>query len=491
MMSRKNAILFGVGIAFIFLAVRQIAAAQKGLEVINLHTSNPPVTIITPADAAPASRPTILIAHGFAGSAMLMRGFALTLAHAGYTTISWDFEGHGANPNPLVSSNESDVLLKDAEAALSSAAQIGLIDTQRVAILGHSMGSGVALSYGKAHPDTLATIAISPISQTVTPELPHNLLLMAGSLEPQFASNAENLLAMAGGQNADFSSGTARQLVIVPCVEHISILFSPTAHSTTRTWLDSTFGVQPGASNYIDRRIIWFGFGILGFIFLSIATVDTLPASSLEKVIAAPRFLRLFALIAGCLAASSLLWLVSLAGVRLSQMLGLLVGGYIIIWFGIAGVISLLILRPHFNKPSSIEILKGLAAFAALWLGVGMLGHFVWLPWLLIPARLWLWVPASIIMLPWFYAIGEVSKQANWSGRIGWWLYQVVVVIAGIFLAITMNPELGFFFLLLPLIPVILGIHMLAISSKHGNWAFALPGAMFLSWLLLAVFPLQ
>jgi hypothetical protein len=36
-----------------------------------------------------------------------------------------------------------------------------------------------------------------------------------------------------------------------------------------------------------------------------------------------------------------------------------------------------------------------------------------------------------------------------------------------------------------------LGLHMLAISSKHGSWAFALPGAMFLSWLLLAVFPLQ
>ncbi len=282
-MNRKNAILFGVGIAFIFLAVWQIAAAQKGLEVINLHTSNPPATIITPADAAPASRPTILIAHGFAGSAVLMRGFALTLAHAGYTTISWDFEGHGANPNPLVSSNESDVLLIDAEAALSSAAQTGLIDTQRVAILGHSMGSGVALSYGKAHPDTFATIAISPVNQTVTPDLPLNLLLMAVSLEPQFASNAEKLLAMAGGQNADFSSGAARQLVIVPGVEHISILFSPNAHSTARTWLDSTFGVQPGASNYTDRRIIWFGFGILGFILLSIATVDTLPASSHEK----------------------------------------------------------------------------------------------------------------------------------------------------------------------------------------------------------------
>ncbi len=125
-MKKKNLILLGVGLVFIFLSVWQIYAAQSGLKVISVHSSNPPVTIITPMDAAPASRPTILIAHGFAGSSVLMRGFALTLAHAGYTTVSWDFEGHGANPIPLVSSNESGQLLKDAETALSIAARTGL-----------------------------------------------------------------------------------------------------------------------------------------------------------------------------------------------------------------------------------------------------------------------------------------------------------------------------------------------------------------------------
>jgi hypothetical protein len=314
---------------------------------------------------------------------------------------------------------------------------------------------------------------------------------MAGSLEPQFASNAQNILSMAGGQNADFSSGAARQMVIVPDVEHISILFSPTAHSTARTWLNATFGAQPGATDYTDRRVIWFGFGILGFIFLSAATVNSFPAAAVDRGISSPRWRRFVSLIAGSIAATLLLWLVSLTGVKLNQLLGLLVGGYIIIWFGIAGVISLFIVRPHIYKPRRMEIITGLAAFAALWLGVGLLGHFVWLPWLLIPRRLVLWIPASIILLPWFYTVGEASKQANGLGRIGWWLYEVAAVIAGFYLAIPLNPELGFIFLLLPLIPLMLGLHMLAISSKHGSWAFAIPGAMFLSWLLLAVFPLQ
>jgi pimeloyl-ACP methyl ester carboxylesterase len=490
-MKKENSVILGVGLGMILISIWLLSGAQRGLKVINLPTSNPPVTIITPADAVPASRPTILIAHGFAGSSELMRGFALTLAHAGYTTVSWDFEGHGANPNPLSASNESGDLLKDAESALSYAASTGLVDTQHIAILGHSMGSGVALSFGSVHPDTYATIAISPVKQTVTPELPHNLLLMAGSLEPQFVTNAQQLFDMAEGPNGDFSSGAARELVIVPNVEHISILFSPAAHATARAWLDSTFGTQAGATNYSDHRIIWFGIGILGFAFVSLAAVNSLPNTSSDKKDTAPLWLRLVALIVGCLAATIILWLVSLNGVALSQILGILVGGYLLIWFGIAGVISLLILRPHLYTPGWVEISKGIIAFAALWLGVGLLGNFVWLPWLLIPSRLWLWIPGAVLLLPWFYAVGEAAKQSSIWGQIGWWLYEIFAVMAGLFLAIRFTPEIGFIFILLPLIPVIFGLHILTIRSRHGSWAFAISGAMFLSWLLLAVFPLQ
>jgi pimeloyl-ACP methyl ester carboxylesterase len=239
-----------------------------------------------------------------------MRGFALTLAHAGYTTVTWDFQGHGANPNPLISSSRSNELLQDAESALNAAQTTGLIDIQRLAILGHSMGSGVALSYGTAHSDTAATIAISPVKQTVTPDLPHNLLLMAGSLEPQF-----------------FNTGTARKLVIIPNVEHISILFSPQAHFIARSWLDGTFGSQSDASNYTDRRILWFGLGILGFIMLANASINMISPIIQIKTSGRPMWLRILALFVGGIAATIILWLVSTIGVQLNQLMGILVGG--------------------------------------------------------------------------------------------------------------------------------------------------------------------
>jgi len=159
-------------------------------------------------------------------------------------------------------------------------------------------------------------------------------------------------------------------------------------------------------------------------------------------------------------------------------------------WFGMAGIFGLLILRPKFYQPSVRELGIALIAFAALWLGVGLLGNFVWLPWMLIPERLWLWVPGIILLLPWFYLVANAVGQASPLRQFGWWVYQSVIILLSLFLAIQFNPELSFILLLLPLVPMMLGLHMLLISPKHGRWAFALSGAMFTAWLILAVFPI-
>ena len=173
------------------LSVWQIRAAESGLRVERLSTTSPPVTLIMP-ERDSSRRPVVLIAHGFAASRVIMRSFGLTLAHAGFNVVLWDFSGHGAKPNPLPPGRRIEDLVADAEAALAQARQQGLDGASGIAILGHSMGSGVALSFGQIHPDTRATIAISPVPIPVTPELAHNLLLMAGSLEAPFVSNAKS-----------------------------------------------------------------------------------------------------------------------------------------------------------------------------------------------------------------------------------------------------------------------------------------------------------
>ena len=86
-----------LGLALVALAGAQIGRASAGLEFIRIRSADLPVTVVQPRDTLPASRPLVLVAHGFAGSEVIMRGFSLTLAHAGYTVVAHDFTGHGRN----------------------------------------------------------------------------------------------------------------------------------------------------------------------------------------------------------------------------------------------------------------------------------------------------------------------------------------------------------------------------------------------------------
>ena len=266
-----------VGLLLLLVSLLQIRGAARGLETIPLRSTVPPVTIVTPANTAPGSRPVVLIGHGFAASTLVMRAFALSLAHAGYVAVLWDFDGHGANPYPW----NARPLVTNAEAALAEAQSLGWVTPGRVAILGHSMGSGVALEFGRTHPDVAVTVAVSPVGRQVTPALPRNLLLLAGILETPFLHNAERRLEEGGGEGGDPARGTARKLVVIPGVEHMTILFAPATHAAVVAWMDATFGPQPGAIPYTDRRMLWYGLGVLGALLVG-AVLSPVPREPLE-----------------------------------------------------------------------------------------------------------------------------------------------------------------------------------------------------------------
>jgi pimeloyl-ACP methyl ester carboxylesterase len=483
-------ILLAVGIALLVVSIIQIQNAVQGLEITKIQNSSPPTTIISPTSKDEAVKPVVMIGHGFAGSRLLMRGFSFSLAHAGYSVVSWDFNGHGANPNPFPGHMSGDVLLKNAEDALDAAISLGLDTSGGIAILGHSMGSGVALDYGVSHPTTSATIAVSPVPRTVTHELPHNLLLMAGSLEPRFVENAEKLLSDAGGPGGDPADGTARTLHVVQGVEHITILFVSDSHQTTREWLDATFGPPSGAVEYTDQRMMWYGLGILGALFLSWAITPMFQKPQLIFTFDQPLWRRLIAPIVGALLATIILWLLGKVGLEISSLLGLMIGGYLLFWFALAGLISLMLLQKKLSLPSRRDLFGGLIVFAALWFGVGLIAHFVWLPWLLIPKRLVLWPLGTLLSLPWFLVIGETLRGDGFLNRMLGWVWHTLVLGAGFILALRLVPELFVLILMLPVLPIVNGLLELASARLRGSWPFAIGGAMFMSWVLLAVFPM-
>ncbi len=489
-MKRSDWVLALVGLALFGFSILQIQAATHDLEIIQLPNSDPPTTVITLVEDRSEMRPTVLVGHGFTGSKLLMRGFSLSLAHAGYTVVAWDFDGHGANQQPYPLRHASDVLVENAEAALRIAQSAGYASGSEVAILGHSMGSGVALDYGVDHPETQATIAISPIRRKVTPDSPRNLLLLAGSFEHEFMETAKELLADAGGAGGNPADGTGRALIVIEGVEHISILFDPDSHAAARTWLDQVFGPQPDATPYVDRRILWYGLGIFAALLVGWELSPLFVVHGEARRTLLPLWRRLMPPLGGALAATALLALVNGLGINTKHTLGLIVGGYLLIWYALAGLIGLSMLKFRISLPSRRSIIGGVFAFLILWVGVGLLANLVWVPWLPIMKRLMLWPFAVLLTLPWFVCIGESLRGQGIIHRSLAWLVHTTLLAAGFIASLLIIPGLGVLVLVLPLLPVVLGLIELSTARLRGHWPTALCGAMFLSWMLLAVFPM-
>ncbi|WP_249071197.1 alpha/beta fold hydrolase [Argonema antarcticum] len=481
-MRKQRLFLLAIALLLIALSWWGVAAARSGLVVRSIRHNGVPMLYIAPQPSGKI--PGVLIAHGFAGSKQLMLGYGQVLAHAGYAAMLWDFGGHGANPAPL----EGFSLQKDLDIATAALLEQPEVDSTRLALLGHSMGSGAVMSAGIRDRNRFAaTVAISPTGAAVTPFAPRNLQLQAGSWEGGFVNNAQQLLKKAGEENNNLSQGRGRKLVIVPNVEHITILFSDASHQAARRWLDATFGVQNN-SNYVDRRMVWYGLHLLAWLILLAAIAPSLTLHSTQHEARVLPIKSYFGLLLAPLLASSVLPLISRVA-NIQNLGGLMVGGALGIWFFVAGTIWLIILL-RVPRPTILAIGIGLLFFAILWMAFGAIAQIVWLQWWLIPARLKLVPLLSIACFPWFLASGISQQNADPVKRVAWWLLETTMLIGGLLLVLSLLPQLGFIFLVLPLFPPIMAILSFAASQVKETWSYAIGSAIFFGWTIASAFPL-
>lgn len=484
-----------IGIAWV-----QVWGATRGLSVRQWQQDGVPLRLVAPVDAA-ADAPAVLIAHGFSGSQQIMLGYAYALAHAGYTALLWDSAGHGAHATPLDAERRL-LAANQATAYNALLAQPG-VDPQRIALLGHSMGTGIVLRAALQHPERYrAVVAVSPTSANLVQAMNEeagaeryqatavpNLLLMAGAWEGQFGANAQTWLAASGGANDDFASGRARRSLTIPNVEHITILFAPLSHAAAVEWLDAVFG-RSTASAYTDRRMVWYLAQLVAWL------VGLTAVAPLWRSERAPALGRLGRPAAGLLLGSA-------AGIGVVALLdrllpvaalgGLAVGGPLGLWMLAQGVVWLAIggraLRPT-GRLDGRAVAVGLLLFAALWAAFHALAHFVWTPGVLIAPRLWRWPLLAAALWPAQLAAAATLQGRSARARLGWWLLHSVVVGGGLLVTVLLVPSLGFLFLILPLLPLILGILTIAGAAVDRPWPVALGSALFFSWLLLSFFPL-
>ncbi|AHK80680.1 hypothetical protein M911_08270 [Ectothiorhodospira haloalkaliphila] len=481
-----------LALAVIITAWIMVIDTGQGVEQRQLQRDGVPVTLLLPNDASHA--PGVVVAHGFAGSAQLMRSWGLALADAGFVVALPDLSGHGRNRAPLDWWNDPEQFQRDVQSALALLGEQPEVDARRLSLLGHSLGAGAVID---AAMDTVqpiqAVVAVSPGQSEVTPSSPPNLLLMAGAWEGPFLEAAQNLLEKAGGPGGDPTTGTARALEVVPGVEHIGVLFSPQAHAASIQWLAQVSEISPQPATRVSP-MLWWLLNLVGIIVLWRALaplwvdddrlrLDTAQAQAHGRT----RRPLVRAAISGALATLLLIGIGEI--IYLDGIGGILVSPQFALWLALAGGIWLALgTRPP--RPEWPDLAWGPIMLGVLVLGFGVMGAALWLAWWPPLHRLPYLPILTLLILPWAIAFATALQgRAGWRGLgVGLGVALITMVTVGV--AAALVDGMMFLLIILPLLPVMLALPLLVSRPVQRPWADGFALAAFLGWTLTVMFPL-
>ncbi|MGC4860516.1 alpha/beta fold hydrolase [Micromonospora sp. DT41] len=490
-----------------------LVRADDGLTVRQVTVGGVPMTEVRAGAPTPdVRRPGVVIAHGFAGSARLMRPIGDTVARRGAVALLFDFAGHGANPARLGADMSSATLAADVDAAVAHVRSLPDVDPNQIMLLGHSMGAGAVTRYAVDHPEIARTVAISlPSAGELPPGRPAELLLIVGGAEfPAFRRAADDAV----GRGAAVSR---RPAAVVPGVEHISVLFAPRTHQEIVDWLPSTDGTA--APRPLVRLagaallVLAFGVGVVPLAALLLPRRSAGPERSGRR--APLGGLTLFGLTTLAAGAGAVA-----AAVMPTNRLPLAVGGYVA---GFLLVTGLLVAAGHRWLPRPPSPAAGVPASAAVAAGRGagdraavaagpsagartavaalaLTGYAVLA--VALPIHLGLtsawpvgprwWLLPLVLGACLLYLLG-VELVAD--GRAWRHLLVVAVTVPVLTMAALVGVAPGFVLLVVPLFVLLLGWHAIwaAVLRRYAapRWLLATVGAAIVGWPIATTLPLN
>lgn len=481
------------GIIAIVLGIWRLEHEREGLTIEPLMVGTTPATVYRRGDTVRA--PAVVIAHGFAGSRQLMEAYALTLARAGYVAVSFDFQGHGRNPVPMSGDvtrieGTTQLLMRETARVMDAALALPFTDG-RVALLGHSMASDIIVRQAIADPRVGATVAISMFSEAVTANAPRDLLMITGEWEGFLRENAlANLRLLMPSATEDETvgdpaMGTARRAAVAPSVEHVSVLYSATALSEARAWLDAAFTrTSQGPVSATGGAIVLLLLGVLllawplsGLLARSGSTPPSVPLKAF--------------LLATLIPATATPLVLSLFDTR---FLPVLVADYLAVHLFVYGLLSIGILRLSGYRATG-PVAWGAALLLAVY-GVGVFGGALdryvasFMP---IPSRLPIIAAIAVGAVPYMVAdnlVIEGARAALWRS-----LFSRTAFLASLGVAVALDLHRLFFLLII--IPVI--VLFFVVFGLMGGWvarrtaspvAAGLGLGAILAWALGVSFPM-
>ena len=507
----------------IAVALAQILAEEAGIERDEVVIGETPATIYRPDPADGSPGPVVVVSHGFAGARPLMDPFALTLAHNGYTVVSFDYLGHGRHPRPLpgkITSQEGAAqALLDQTAAVVAYSRRELPGAARgLALLGHSMATNIIVRYAQQSGDVTATVAISMFAPTVDGDTPRNLLSVAGAREGRLKAEGREAVAQAAGIETgqvepgrtygDLVAGTARRTAVAPGVGHVGVLYSEAAQREALRWLNGAFGRDSGG--WVSGRGPWLALLIAAVIGLVRPASRLLPRVDTQPRGAGAGWLRI-GWVAGIPAVVTPLLLTLVP----TDFLPVVVGDYVAVHFGTFGLLSALLLWWTAGRPPARAVLAaavGTAPGAGWRLALGALGLLAYCLLVLgavldqfvtgfYPALERLPVMLALLagMLPYFLTDEWLTRGAG--ARRGTYPATKLLLLVSLSLAIAVGQGVGSLSFPLMIVPLLL-VLLLAFFLVYGlfsRWAYQRAGhplvaglgnAVAFAWALGATFPM-
>jgi hypothetical protein len=513
--------LVGVlSLAALSIGIWKLEQARAGVDVQLAWVDTMPVTMFRQASVGSGeAAPVVVIAHGFAGSQQLMQPLALTLARNGYIAVTFDFPGHGRNAAPMTGGlADHDASLRTLLSALerlTAWAQQLTAPGAGYALLGHSMASDIVVRHAQARPKVWASVALSLFAPSIGPETPRdsprNLLVIDGAWEPSaMHDEALRVIGTVAGAGARervtygrFEDGTARRAAFAPGAEHIGVLYDVDTGAEALAWLDQALGARPVEGPFIASYGPALGALLAGLLGLAWLLAQALPRVADRYAMPGADFLRQhrhpwrwrsFSMLAvlPALLTPLVLWKLP------SDFLPILLGDYLMLHFGIYGLITAALLWWR-EGPGLAPMRLGaliaatvlVAAFGLLALGFPVDRYVLNL---LPVAERW---PVILALtagtLPWFLADEALTRSPR-APRAAYFITKVCFLLS-LVLAIALNP--GRLFFLALIVPAILVLFV--VYGLFSRWVFrrtgfpvaaAVANAIVFAWFMGVTFPL-
>lgn len=544
-----HSVLLAILLAVFLLASTQVRAYADGVtrDSFTLEGTIPtPVLKFTPP-AEKQNGVVAVIAHGYASSKEMMSAFAVDLAREGITTYTFDLPGHGASTVPYGGPHHVGVV-DQLITALGEVVDYALANAPtsnpKLVLIGYSLGTIAVGGYALEHPDMAslqATVLVAGIlKEQPTATTPRNLLVLSGQFDlPGINDTSRQLIASACNvppvqvtgisYQCQMTAYNARERIILPGLDHISIVTAASTHDVVLTWLHDTVSARIGTTTVnADVRLHWM---LIGFLAAILALVPFLRLGAIAlEIRSGPRHPRAIshheeeqqgihpAVVFGLLTGVLLLGLAILRGILPTDFwapepfpFGFLrqqVSADVAMFFLYTGIILLLSLRlvpdlrrqivPLPRHEIVPQVLLAAGATAFLTITLGGLSSYAWESLELEPQRLWRGAVYAVMVWPFFFGLRSllfaVGSRVKFPALMD--LGASLLIIASLGGAIALNFErLAYLGILLPIVAI-----MLLILAGLGTWvrhAAAQPvmltatlEAFLLAWILSATLPL-